>query len=80
MAADEEDASLAQKRLDEAPEFAGHVEEVTQLHLHSRKSEALWFKTSKSMARALDFDAKVLNSKKMKPLSENARSKNERHL
>ena len=75
MAADEEDASLAQKRLDEAPEFAGHVEEVTQWHLHSRKSEALWFKTSKSISRALDFDAKVLNSKKMKPLAETLEAK-----
>ena len=42
MAADEEVASLAQKRLNEASEFAGHVEAVAQLHLDSRKSEALW--------------------------------------
>ena len=41
MAADEEDASLARKRLNEASEFAGHVEVVTQLHLDLRKSEAL---------------------------------------
>ena len=32
MAADEQDASLAQKRLNEASEFAGHVEAVAQLH------------------------------------------------
>ena len=38
-AADEEDASLTQKRLNEACEFAGHVEAVAQLHLDSRKSE-----------------------------------------
>ena len=37
MAADERDASLAQKRLNEASEFAGHVEAVAQLHLDSRK-------------------------------------------
>ena len=67
MAADEEDASLAQKRLDEASEFAGLVEAVTLLHLDSRKSE--------SIATALDFDAKVVNSKKMKPLAETLEEK-----
>ena len=41
MAADEQDALLAQKRLNEASEFAGHVEVVAQLHLDWRKSEAL---------------------------------------
>ena len=51
MAADEQDASLAQTRLNEASEFAGHVEAVTQLHLDSKKSEALWLMTSKSIAR-----------------------------
>ena len=50
MAADEQDASLAQKRLNEASEFAGHVEAVAQLHLDSRKSEALWLMTSKSIS------------------------------
>ena len=55
MAADEQDTSLAQKRLNEASEFAGHIEAVAQLHLDSRKSEALWLMTSKSMARSLDF-------------------------
>ena len=68
--ADEQDASLAQKRLNEASEFAGHVAAVTQLHLDSRKSEALWLMTSKSIARSLDFDAKVVNSRKMKLLAE----------
>ena len=58
MAADEQDASLGQKRLNEASEFAGHVQAVTQLHLDSRKSEALWLMTSKSIARSLDFDTK----------------------
>ena len=75
MAADEQDASLAQKRLNEASEFAGHVEAVAQLHLDSRKSEALWLMTSKSIARSLDFDAKVVNSKKMKPLAETLEAK-----
>ena len=75
MAADEEDASLAQKRLNEASEFAGHVEAVAQLHLDSRKSEALWLMTSKSIARALDFDAKVVNSKRTKPLAETLEAK-----
>ena len=51
MAADEQDASVAQKRLNEASEFAGHVEAVAQLHLDSRKSEALWLMTSKSTER-----------------------------
>ena len=65
-----QDASPAQKRLSEASEFAGHVEAVAQLHLDARKSEALWLMTSKSMARSPDFDAKVVNSKKMKPMAE----------
>ena len=64
MDADEQDASLTQKRLNEASQFAGHVDAVAQLHLDSRKSEALWLMTSKSIARSLDFDAKVVNSKK----------------
>ena len=75
MAADGQDASLAQKRLSEASEFAGHGEAVAQLHLDSRKSEALWLMTSKSIARSLDFDAKVVNSKKMKPLAETLEAK-----
>ena len=75
MAADEQDASLAQKRMNEASEFAGHVEAVAQLHLDSRKSEALWLMTSKSIARPLDFDAKAVNSKKMKPLAETLEAK-----
>ena len=75
MAADEQDASLAQKRLNEASEFAGHVEAVAQLHLDSRKSEVLWHMTSKSVARSLDFAAKVVNSKKMKSLVETLEAK-----
>ena len=67
--------SLARKRLNEASEFAGHVKTVAQLHLDSRKSEALWLMTSKSIARSLDFDAKVVNSKKMKPLAETLEAK-----
>ena len=55
------DPTLAQKRLDEANVFAGHVEAVAQMHLDTRKSEALWLMTSKSIARALDFDAKVVH-------------------
>ena len=78
MAADEQHASLAQKRLNEASEFAGHVEAVAQLYLDSRKSEALWLMTSKSIARPLDFDAKVVNSKKMKPLAETLETKTTR--
>ena len=51
MATDEQDASLAQKCLNEASAFAGHVEAAAQLHLDSRKSEALWLMTSKSIAQ-----------------------------
>ena len=69
MVADEMDSSLAQKRLDEATEFAGHIEAVTQMHLDTRKTEALWLMTSKSIARALDFDAKVVHPEKMRPLA-----------
>ena len=36
--------------------------------------------TSKSIARSLDFDAMVVNSKKMKPLAETFEAKNEMHL
>ena len=71
----EQDALLAQKRLNEASEFAGHVEGVAQLHLDSRKSEALWLMTSKSRGRSLDFDAKVVNSKRMKLLAERLEAK-----
>ena len=80
VAADEQDAWLAQKRLNEASEFAGHVEAVAQLHLDSRKSEALWLMTSKSIARSLDFDAKVVNSKKMKLFGRDVGGQNEMHL
>ena len=57
--ADELDTTLAQKRLDEADVYAGHIGAVAQMHLDTRKSEALWLMTSKSIARALDFDAKA---------------------
>ena len=63
------DPTLAQIRLDEANVFAGHVEAVAQMHLDTRKSEALWLMTSKSIARALDFDAKVVHPEKMRPLA-----------
>ena len=67
--ADELDTTLAQKRLDEAKAYAGHVGAVAQMHLDTRKSEALWLMTSKSIARSLDFDAKVVHPEKMKPLA-----------
>ena len=67
--ADEFDPTLAQKRLDDATELAGHVEAISQMHLDERKSEALWLMTSKSIARSLDFDAKVVNPVKMRPLA-----------
>ena len=75
MTADEQDASLAQKRLNEASAFTGHVEAVAQLHLDSRKSEVLWNVTSKSIAPSLDFDAKVVNFKRTKPLTETLEAK-----
>ena len=68
-AADEMNPSLAQKRLDDAAELAGYVEAVTRMHLDERKSEALWLMTSKSIARSLDFDAKVVHPEKMRPLA-----------
>ena len=76
--ADEFDSTLAQKRLDDATELASHVEAISQMHLDERKSEALWLMTSKSIARALDFDAKVVNPEKMEPersLDENVRTR-----
>ena len=68
-AADEMNPTLAQKRLDDAAELAGHAEAVTRMHLDERKSEALWLMTSKSIARSLDFDAKVVHPEKMRPLA-----------
>ena len=67
--ADEFDSTLAQKRLDDATELAGHVETMSQMHLDERKSEALWLMTLKSIARSLDFDAKVVHPEKMRPLA-----------
>ena len=78
-AAGEDDAFLAQVRLREAYEFAGHVEAITQLHLDTRKTEALWLMTSQSMARALYFDAKVVSPKKLN-LWLRLWKHNERHL
>ena len=69
-AADEEDESLVRERLEEACQFAGHVETIAQLHLDTRKTEALRLLTSKSIARALDFDANVVSPMKLKPLAE----------
>ena len=74
-AADEDDASLAQARLGEANEFASHAEAITQLHLDTRKTEALWLIKSKAIARALGFDAKVLSPKKLRPLAETQEAK-----
>ena len=73
--ATDQDASLAQERLKEASEVAGHVEAVAQLHLDWRTSETLCLMTSKSIARSLDFDAKVVNSKRLKPLAETLEAK-----
>ena len=75
MAADEEDASLAQVSLGEACEFASHVETITQLHLDTRKTEALWLMTSQSIAGALDFDAKVVSPNDLRPSGRDAGSK-----
>ena len=55
------DDSLARERVHEACDVAGHVETKARLHLDMRKTEALWLMTSKSIARVLDFDAKVVN-------------------
>ena len=74
MAADEQDASLAQKRLTEASEFAGHFEAV------ARKSEGLWLMTSKSTARSLDFDAKVVNLQENETSGRDVTGQNEMHL
>ena len=67
--ANEKDESLARGRFDEACEFAGHVEAIAHLHLDMRKTEALWLMTSKSVAKPLDFDAKVLRLEKLRPLA-----------
>ena len=50
MAADEQDA--AQKRLNEASEFAGHLEAVAQLHLDSGE-------VRDPVAHDLDFDGEI---------------------
>ena len=64
--ADEDDDPLARGRLEEACDFAGHVEAIIQLHLDTRMTEALWLMTLKSVARALDFGAKVVSPKKLR--------------
>ena len=64
----------------EACEFAGHVETIAQLHLNMGKMEALWLMTSKSVARALDFDAKVVGLEKVRLLAAQLEAKNERHM
>ena len=74
-AADEDDAPFAQARLGEAYEFAGHVEAITQLHLDTRKTEALQLMSSKLIARALYFEPKVVSSTKLKPLAETLEAK-----
>ena len=74
-AVDEHDESLIRGRLEDAYEFAGNVEAITQLHLGTRKTEPLWLVTSKSIARAVDFDAKVVSPKKLKPLAETPEAK-----
>ena len=56
-------------------EFAGHVDAVTQLHLDTRKTEALWRMTSKSIARALDFGAEVVSPLKLEPLAKTLEAK-----
>ena len=74
-AADEDDASLGQARLDEATEFASHVDALAQLHLDPRKTGALRLMTSKSIAMALEFGATVVSPKKLKPLAETLEAK-----
>ena len=72
--------SMAADELNEASEFAGHVEAVTQLHLDSRKSEALWLMTSKSIARSLDFDTKGGELQENETSGRDVRGQNEMHL
>ena len=78
--ADELDTTLAQKRLDEAIVFARHVEAVAKMHLDTRKSEALWLMTSKSIARALDFDAKVVHPGEDESPGKKAGRRNEQNM
>ena len=70
----EDDASFARERLEEACEFAAHVEAITQLHFDTRKMDAFWLVT-KSMVRALDFDATVENPMKLTLLAGTAEAK-----
>ena len=61
---DEQDDTRARSRLAEAGEFAGHVETVTTLRRGiMTRSVSL---TSKSIARDLDFDAKVVHHGRMR--------------
>ena len=73
-AADEDEASLAQARLGDAYEFAG-MSRRSHSDTLTRKTEALWLMTSKSIARALDFDTKVVSPKKLRPLAETLEAK-----
>ena len=48
-----------------------------QLHVDTRKTEALRLVMSKSIARALDLDAKAVSHKKLRPLAETLEEKRE---
>ena len=48
---------------------------VTQLHMDTGKTEALWLVTSKPRASAFDFDAKVVSPKELGPLAETLEAK-----
>ena len=57
--------SLARRRSEEACEFAGHIETITQLHLDTIKTSFV----------AYDFDAKVVSPKKLRPLADTLQAK-----
>ena len=68
MTADDQDASLVQKRLNETSEFAGHVEAVAQPALGLEEFSGFVAHDLEVDCVILDFDAKVVNTKKLKPL------------
>ena len=57
---DESGTTVVKGRLNEAIFLAKHVEKINGLKMGTRKTEASWLITSKSTARALDVDTRVV--------------------
>ena len=50
--------------------LSGHVQTIARLHIDSRRTEALWLLTCKSLARAPDLDTRVVEPEVLRPLTD----------